>query len=99
MKYEDSFCSLEELIDTDAFTIERHGLRIQQPITVYDDYADDIDGVVDGVRLNCRIPGNGSRFGRIDFSKGFSDWYVVEGEDSKRLLVVLVLAQNLSPVG
>ena len=71
--FKDSFCSLEELQESDAFTIERHGLRIQQPITVYDDYADDIDGVVDGVRLECRIPGNGSRFGRIDFSKGFSD--------------------------
>jgi hypothetical protein len=76
MKYEDSFCSLEDLVESDAFTIERHGLRIQQPIIVYDDYADDLDGIVDGVRLDCRIPGNGSRFGRIDFSKGFSDWYV-----------------------
>jgi hypothetical protein len=76
MKYEDSFCSLEELIESDAFSIERHGLRIQQPIIVYDDYADDLDGIVDGVRLDCRIPGNGSRFGRIDFSKGYSDWYV-----------------------
>ncbi|KAG7372538.1 alpha carbonic anhydrase [Nitzschia inconspicua] len=81
MKYEDSFCSLEELIDSDAFTIERHGLRIQQPITVFDDYADDNDGVVDGVRLNCRIPGNGSRFGRIDFSKGFSDWWYLSHID------------------
>ena len=28
MKYEDSFCSMEELIEQDQFTIERHGLRI-----------------------------------------------------------------------
>jgi hypothetical protein len=63
MKYEDSFCSMEELIESDAFTIERHALRISQPITVFSDFADDNDGVVDGVRLECRIKGLGSRFG------------------------------------
>lgn len=75
MKYEDSFCTLDQLQDADAFTIERHALRIAQPIEVYDDVADDTDGVPDGVRLMCRIPGRGSRFGRIDYSKGFSDWW------------------------
>jgi hypothetical protein len=75
MKYEDSFCTLDQLEDADAFTIERHALRISQPIEVYDDVADDQDGVPDGVRLQCRIEGRGSRFGRIDFSKGFSDWW------------------------
>ncbi|KAL3922820.1 MAG: hypothetical protein SGILL_001995, partial [Bacillariaceae sp.] len=63
MKYEDSFCSMEELIEADAFSIERHGLRISQPISVFDNFADDNDGVVDGVRLECRIKGLGSRFG------------------------------------
>ncbi len=75
MKYEDSFCSLDQLIDADAFTIERHALRISQPIEVYDDFFFDTDGVQDGVRLNCVIEGLGSRFGRIDFSKGFSQWW------------------------
>mmetsp|Transcript_3904 Transcript_3904/g.6921 ORF Transcript_3904/g.6921 Transcript_3904/m.6921 type:complete len:439 (-) Transcript_3904:46-1362(-) len=81
MKYEDSFCTLDQLVDADAFTIERHGLRIAQPITVYDDITEDVDGVVDGVRLNCRLPGNGTRFGRIDFSKGFSDWWLLSHID------------------
>ena len=54
---------MEELIDADAFSIERHALRISQPISVFADFADDNDGVVDGVRLNCRIQGLGSRFG------------------------------------
>jgi len=81
MKYEDSFCSMEELIEQDQFTIERHGLRIGQPITVYDNLVDDIDGVVDGVRLECRIEGIGSKFGRIDFSKGFSDWWYLSHTD------------------
>ena len=50
-----STCSLQELIDSDAFTIERHGLRISQPITAYEDISEDIDGVPDGVRLNCSL--------------------------------------------
>ncbi|KAG7343373.1 Eukaryotic-type carbonic anhydrase [Nitzschia inconspicua] len=75
MKYEDSFCTWDQLIQADAFTIERHALRISQPITVFDNLNDDTDGVRDGVTLNCRIPGRGSRFGRIDYSKGFSHWW------------------------
>ena len=75
MKYEDSYCTLDQLEDADAFTIERHALRITQPITVYDSRQDDKDGVPDGVKLECRIEGKGSRFGRIDYSKGFSQWW------------------------
>lgn len=75
MKYEDSYCTLDHLEDADAFTIERHALRITQPISVFDDFRDDKDGVLDGVKLNCRIEGRGSRFGRIDYSKGFSQWW------------------------
>lgn len=70
MKYEDSFCTMDQLEDANAFTIERHALRISQPIEVYANVADDTDGIPDGVRLKCRKPGRGSRFGRIDFSKG-----------------------------
>ncbi|KAL3937732.1 MAG: hypothetical protein SGARI_002006 [Bacillariaceae sp.] len=57
MKYEDSFCTWDQLIDADAFTIERHALRIAQPITVYDDFNDDTDGVRDGdgVRYDAEI--------------------------------------------
>jgi len=75
MKYEDSYCTLDQLEDSDAFTIERHALRITQPISVFDDFRDDKDGVLDGVKLECRIEGRGSRFGRIDYSKGFSQWW------------------------
>ncbi|KAG7372545.1 Eukaryotic-type carbonic anhydrase [Nitzschia inconspicua] len=81
MKYEDSFCTFDQLEDAEAFTIERHALRISQPIETYDNIEDDTDGVPDGVRLMCRIPGRGSRFGRIDFSKGFSDWWHLSHTD------------------
>jgi hypothetical protein len=72
---------MEELMEQDQFTIERHGLRIGQPITVFDDLVNDTDGVADGVKLECRIEGRGSRFGRIDFSKGFSDWWYLSHTD------------------
>lgn len=81
MKYEDSTCDLQQLIDSDAFTIERHGLRISQPITVYEDLNNDTDGSVDGVRLECRREGIGNRFGRIDYSKGFSHWWYLSHID------------------
>lgn len=81
MKYEDSFCSMEQLVDKDQFTIERFGLRIGQPITVYENIVNDTDGVSDGIKLECRIKGYGSRFGRIDFSKGFSDWWYLSHTD------------------
>jgi len=72
---------MEELVEQDQFTIERHGLRIGQPITVYDNIVNDTDGVPDGIKLECRIKGRGSRFGRIDFSKGFSDWWYLSHTD------------------
>jgi hypothetical protein len=81
MKYEDSFCTLDQLEDAEAFTIERHALRISQPIETFDNIEDDNDGLVDGVRLKCRISGRGSRFGRIDFSKGFSEWWYLSHID------------------
>ena len=81
MKYEDSFCTMDQLIDSDAFTIERHALRISQPIAVHDDFSQDPDGVEDGVELKCRLEGRGSRFGRIDFSKGFSHWWYLSHTD------------------
>ncbi len=81
MKYEDSYCDLQQLIDADAFTIERHALRITQPITVFDSKKDDNDGIPDGVRSDCRKEGGGSRFGRIDFSKGFSQYWFLSHID------------------
>ena len=60
------------MIAADSFQIERHALRINMPITVADD---------DTVTQNCQVPGKGSRFGRIDFSKGFSQWWYLSHVD------------------
>jgi len=102
MKYEDASCTLDDLIDTESFTIERHGLRIAQPISTYElgtaadlerrphhfqNEADLFPTEQDpGVRLACardRGPEEGlvSRFGRIDFSKGFSHWWYLSHTD------------------
>jgi Eukaryotic-type carbonic anhydrase len=81
MKYEDSTCSLNDLVNAKQFSIERHGLRIGQPISVFEDWAEDTDGELDGVKLECRLEGVGSRFGRIDFSKGFSTWWHLSHTD------------------
>jgi hypothetical protein len=65
MAYHDSSCSFGDLVRKNAFTIERHALKINQPVR---DLGND-EYIVD-----CN--GNGEpRFGRIDFSKGFSDWW------------------------
>jgi hypothetical protein len=65
MAYHDSSCSFEDLVDKNAFSIERYALKINQPLTALGN---------DNYKVDCN--GNGeSRFGRIDFSKGFSDWW------------------------
>jgi hypothetical protein len=63
MKYEDSFCWLDQLIASDAFTVERHALQITQPIMIFEN---------DNIWIDCNKEGVGCKFGWIDFSKGFS---------------------------
>eukprot|EP00934_Nitzschia_sp_Nitz4_P000564 Nitzschia sp. Nitz4//scaffold115_size69933//20414//22196//NITZ4_005997-RA/size69933-augustus-gene-0.93-mRNA-1//1//CDS//3329533484//564//frame0 len=72
MKYEDAWCPLDQLVDGGAFTIERHALRISQPIVTYNN---------DEVGIDCIIQGKGRRFGRIDYSKGFSQWWFLSHID------------------
>jgi hypothetical protein len=60
------------MIASDAFTVERHALRITQPITVFAD---------DEIQIDCSLQGVGRKFGRIDFSKGFSQWWFLSHID------------------
>jgi hypothetical protein len=72
MKYEDSTCTWEQLVKTQAFTIERHALKMTQPLEITPEVT----------RLDC--PANdGRRFGRIDFSRGFHDWWFLSHIDFK----------------
>jgi hypothetical protein len=77
MKYEDSTCTWNDLDSKQAFSIERHALKITQPL----DYG---NGGSEDIRLDCDAGGDlGRRFGRIDFSKGFSDWWFLSHIDFK----------------
>lgn len=75
MKYEDSSCTWQQLEDQGAFTVERHALKMTQPLQHG-------SGGTNNIRINC--PSDlGRRFGRIDFSKGFSDWWFLSHIDFK----------------
>jgi len=69
---QDAWCPLDQMIATNSFLIERHALRIRQPITVEPD---------NSLFINCSVPGKGKRFGRIDFSEGFSQWWFLSHID------------------
>ena len=74
MKYEDGFCTLEQLEDQQAFTIERHALRVSNPVIIDPTHENE-------VRSGCIIEGKGRRFGRIDYAKGFSQWWFLSHID------------------
>lgn len=59
MKYEDSSCTWDQMVDGGAFTIERHALKMSQPLE-YDQGGDN------SIRLACPAEG-GRKYGRIDF--------------------------------
>jgi hypothetical protein len=66
MKYHDSSCTWSELKRLNAFSIERHALKLVQPIELFGNQTDTW-------RVAC--DSDGHRFGRIDFSKGFTEWW------------------------
>lgn len=76
MAYFDSTCDFERLQEARAFTVERHALKVTQPIEmVTAEMAAEDDKSVEGTyRLACRND-VGRRWGRIDFSRGFSQWW------------------------
>lgn len=65
MAYHDSSCTFEELVKHNAFSVERHALKVTQPVEELGN---------DQYRNACH-DGTGRRWGRIDFSKGFSQWW------------------------
>ena len=77
MAYVDSSCSFEELERLNAFHIERHALQVIQPIEPMPDDAPDIQDQ-NGYRNACQYnptTNTRNRFGKIDFPKGFSQWW------------------------
>ena len=72
MKYIDSACSYDQLVAKNAIFVDRHALRIVQPIVPGG------DGNLTH-RLACRS--TDASWGRIDFSKGFSQWWYLSHID------------------
>lgn len=70
MAYHDSSCTFEELRKYDSFLVDRHALRIIQPIGLSQNGT---------YRVDCQ--NEGRRWGRIDFSKGFSHWWHLSHTD------------------
>ena len=69
MAYHDSTCDFETLRDKKAFTIERHALKIVQPI-------EPTGNAPNEYQLACQNATTGARtWGKIDFSRGFSQWW------------------------
>lgn len=73
MKYIDSACSYDQLIDKNAIFVDRHALRIVQPIIPDSSQQNETH------RLACRS--QTASWGRIDFSKGFSQWWYLSHVD------------------
>ena len=65
MKYESGTCTFEHMKEANAITVERHALRVSQPV--------EKDG--GDYRLNCLTQGRGRIFSRLDMSGGFSQWW------------------------
>jgi carbonic anhydrase len=76
MKYHDSACSWDQLIEKNAIFVDRHALRIVQPIVPDTSGASNMTH-----RLDCRS--RDASWGRIDFSKGFSQWWYLSHIDFK----------------
>jgi Eukaryotic-type carbonic anhydrase len=74
MKYYDSSCGYDELRELNAFTIERYGLKIKQPMGTSK------SGNFYGIACSQQ-PGTGRRWGRVDFPKGYSQWWLLSHID------------------
>lgn len=71
MKYEGGTCNWEHLRAANAVTVERHALRISQPVVKEDN----------SYELDCYVPGRGRIFSRMDMSGGFSQWWFLNHID------------------
>lgn len=78
LAYYDSSCSYDDLRRTNSFVVDRHSLKVVQPL---DKSAAQSDG---RYRIDCAgQPNTGRRWGRADFPKGFSQWWLLSHLDFK----------------
>jgi Eukaryotic-type carbonic anhydrase len=74
MAHLDSSCSYDELKRKNAFIVDRHVLKIVQPISGTGSDHNDL------LTIDCNGQGS-KRWGRIDFPKGYSDWWLLSHID------------------
>jgi carbonic anhydrase len=75
IRHLDSSCSYDELRQKNAFTVERYGLKINQPIAE----TQESSGFYN---IDCQgQPGLGRRWGRMDYPKGWSHWWLLSHID------------------
>jgi Eukaryotic-type carbonic anhydrase len=70
MQYHDSSCTFDQLKEQNGFRIDRHALKVIQPIVL---------NSTGSYVLNCQD--KGKSWGRIDFSRGFSAWWYLSHID------------------
>lgn len=74
MTFDDSTCTVQKLREKRAFAVDRHALRILQPVKWVEER--------NRFFLDCRNDeAGGLRFGRLDFSFGFSNWWYLSHTD------------------
>lgn len=87
MKYEDGTCDAQQLRDANAYSIERHALKITIPYEEYDGPGPNEEPLEEhyevGWQPTCTDRGGNHRWPRIDFSKGFPDWWFLSHTDVK----------------
>ena len=66
MQYKDDSCTFDDM--KDHFKINRHALQLYIPVR-------------DDGKIDCWTRGMGRRFPRLDYSKGFPDWWWLQRTD------------------
>jgi Eukaryotic-type carbonic anhydrase len=76
MAYYDSSCSWNELKQKNAFVIDRHALRIKQPLQNATNSLAEI-----ACEEQVSVRSRPRQFGRMDFPEGFPDWWLLSHMD------------------
>ena len=66
MQYRDDTCTFDDM--KSQFEINRHALQIWIPVK-------------DNGKIDCWEEGKGRRYPRLDYSKGFPDWWYLQRTD------------------
>jgi hypothetical protein len=72
MSYYDSGCTFDDIRNNNGFSIERHSLKITQPMS-----NDDNDGRVRNLKCSKNV------YGTLDYAKGYSNWFYLSHIDFK----------------